>query len=650
MDDHDDDDDDINISRNFSNGNGNDSEPTTLPGAAITSTTTTAITTIATAANTKTMPMTAAPTESAADTSTATNTSSAANNNPSPMTTIAPEIPRWRFVAKAKKTEGYSSHAAGTVVQGLSAEELAGRYNNSNWRRNVITRDEISEDERIERKDSIDEGMLEVHHDERKIGKLNLTEASNDDKVMLNYHAGREKRRIKDGSDNDATNDDSNDEDYHAAQHHLLPLHPVLTAETDNDSRLDQVERQEPAVVEQQVQDELTEVEKDEYSVSKQSEECKVNIASSPALLLPRSIEELPESDVAKQSQHSKTLKWTMAFILLVSLLAIILGVTLGGSGGRKSTVVDINIASDEGAVPTIVPSYSSSPTQQLLQLQRQQPTSMPTILPSRDTSLFVSQKPTEAMVTISPTSLPQTDLPTTSIIPSLSPTLQPTCETNYNDFNLCIALDMSGSVCNGNTGFECYSCEPETICLESISGGVGEDKTICCTNFYEVIEFSKLIIRSLEILPVTQSYSLVSFGNNATLDLDLASPEDMLVALDGLIYTGGKTNHADAISACHTSLISSTEITRKNIMLLITDGYPSEPKNMPKESAEVAATEAKSDGVFIIPIAIQLQFSPEPTPYLQSISSDGTVFDVSDFDLLDDIEEDLFAQVSCQV
>ncbi len=84
--------------------------------------------------------------------------------------------------------------------------------------------------------------------------------------------------------------------------------------------------------------------------------------------------------------------------------------------------------------------------------------------------------------------------------------------------------------------------------------------------------------------------------------------------------------------------------------MLLITDGYPSEPKNMPRESAEVAATEAKSDGVFIIPIAIQLQFSPEPTPYLQSISSDGTVFDVSDFDLLDDIEEDLFAQVSCQV
>jgi hypothetical protein len=30
----------------------------------------------------------------------------------------APETPRWRFVNKAKKTEGYSSSAAGRFVQG----------------------------------------------------------------------------------------------------------------------------------------------------------------------------------------------------------------------------------------------------------------------------------------------------------------------------------------------------------------------------------------------------------------------------------------------------------------------------------------------------------------------------------------------------
>eukprot|EP00585_Thalassiosira_rotula_P012562 CAMPEP_0196133454 /NCGR_PEP_ID=MMETSP0910-20130528/2674_1 /TAXON_ID=49265 /ORGANISM="Thalassiosira rotula, Strain GSO102" /LENGTH=490 /DNA_ID=CAMNT_0041393183 /DNA_START=143 /DNA_END=1611 /DNA_ORIENTATION=- len=42
-------------------------------------------------------------------------------------TTIA-EPPRWRFVNSAKKSLGYSSTAAGTVVQGLSAQELAVRY------------------------------------------------------------------------------------------------------------------------------------------------------------------------------------------------------------------------------------------------------------------------------------------------------------------------------------------------------------------------------------------------------------------------------------------------------------------------------------------------------------------------------------------
>ena len=178
-------------------------------------------------------------------------------------------------------------------------------------------------------------------------------------------------------------------------------------------------------------------------------------------------------------------------------------------------------------------------------------------------------------------------------------------------------------------------------------------NKATCCNNFYDVIEFSKLIIGSLDtMLPVSRSYSLVSFGNNATLDLDLAdTSEEMVLALDGLVYTGGKTNHAAAISACHTSLVSSsTDNTRKNIMLLITDGYPSVPVDTPQASAEAAATAAKSDGVFIIPITIKLQFTPEPTPYLQRISSDGTALDVSDFGVLDGIEKELIAQVSCQV
>jgi len=37
---------------------------------------------------------------------------------------IVSDIPSWRFLSKAKKTEGYSSMAAGVVVEGISANEL----------------------------------------------------------------------------------------------------------------------------------------------------------------------------------------------------------------------------------------------------------------------------------------------------------------------------------------------------------------------------------------------------------------------------------------------------------------------------------------------------------------------------------------------
>ncbi|KAL3808766.1 hypothetical protein ACHAXA_001342 [Cyclostephanos tholiformis] len=42
---------------------------------------------------------------------------------------LAPETPRWRFVNKAKKTEGYSSSAAGTYVKGISSRELVDKNN-----------------------------------------------------------------------------------------------------------------------------------------------------------------------------------------------------------------------------------------------------------------------------------------------------------------------------------------------------------------------------------------------------------------------------------------------------------------------------------------------------------------------------------------
>ncbi|KAL7537993.1 hypothetical protein ACHAXR_008198 [Thalassiosira sp. AJA248-18] len=136
-----------------------------------------------------------------------------------------------------------------------------------------------------------------------------------------------------------------------------------------------------------------------------------------------------------------------------------------------------------------------------------------------------------------------------------------------------------------------------------------------------------------------------------------MAPLEQTILALEDLTYTGGSTNHADAINACRTSLALAANTPegdgrRKSLILLITDGDPSEPEGTPLWDAQVAATQAKSEGAFIIPLHISQSSSlvPETASYLQSISSDGLVFDVSEFAALGSLEDRLLAQISCQV
>jgi Mg-chelatase subunit ChlD len=140
------------------------------------------------------------------------------------------------------------------------------------------------------------------------------------------------------------------------------------------------------------------------------------------------------------------------------------------------------------------------------------------------------------------------------------------------------------------------------------------------------------------------RSFSIVPFATNAELANDLSTMTEALNSLDALTYTGGMTNHAAAIDLCRSSLESSPE-DRKKFLLLITDGSPSVPEGSPEAEAEAAAEEAKSEGIFIIPVMIKQEVSA----YLQRISSDGTVFDASDFVDLASLQETLLAQVECQ-
>jgi Mg-chelatase subunit ChlD len=140
--------------------------------------------------------------------------------------------------------------------------------------------------------------------------------------------------------------------------------------------------------------------------------------------------------------------------------------------------------------------------------------------------------------------------------------------------------------------------------------------------------------------------YSVVGFATEVTQQTLLLPPKEALQELNGVEYSGGRTNHADAINTCHESLSAASQVGNpKNLIILITDGTPSEPQDAPEAAAEEAAAQAKNDGVNIIPVTIGI---PSGMAYLQGISSDGQVFGVDDFDELDSLQEAILDQVFC--
>jgi len=204
----------------------------------------------------------------------------------------------------------------------------------------------------------------------------------------------------------------------------------------------------------------------------------------------------------------------------------------------------------------------------------------------------------------------------------------------------------MSGSVCNGSGGGQCESCEPLNQCNSG-----GEKPSICCPNFSNMLEFAKDLTTALGELSTDQDFSLVHFGTEVSIASTLDSWRQAIKSINKLRYTGGMTNLAGAITSCQLTLDQSPS-DRKNLMLILTDGAPSVPGSL--QNARNVATAAAQDAIgketFIIPVLIE-----EPNPfdfavtYLRNnISSDGKVF-LSDFEGLNDLQETLFEQVTCQ-
>ena len=310
-------------------------------------------------------------------------------------------------------------------------------------------------------------------------------------------------------------------------------------------------------------------------------------------------------------------------------------------------------------AKPSVVssnaPSISSSTS----------PSASPSASPSYPPSQSPTSSPIAPLPTISPTLPPTSKSPTASptkgekvetpqIKPTPIPSLRPTCKFDQN-FNLCIAVDMSGSICSNDSG--CIGCPSDTCRNEFVTEGT------CCNNFAFVKGFASLMIQSLSKFQSDQTFSIVQFATEGQLISLMQSDSEALSTIDDLYYTGGITNHAEAIRECRRSLAAShgfqnsnsaaatpTE-THQNIMMLITDGKPTTPEDDPFGAAKAEARKAKEEnGVFIIPVFISPKYDGEALSFMRGLSSNDKVFDVVDFESLKTLKERLVKEISCSL
>jgi len=172
-----------------------------------------------------------------------------------------------------------------------------------------------------------------------------------------------------------------------------------------------------------------------------------------------------------------------------------------------------------------------------------------------------------------------------------------------------------------------------------------------CCNNFANVKELATVIVNLLGDLPVDISFSVVQFASDARVVSGLSSAGQTLSTIGQLTYSGGLDNHASAIDMCQQTLSSSSN--EKRIIMLLTDGETGVSEYVPEGAAESAATSAKSEGTFIIPVLVSPD-APDTNegaiPLLSRLSSSGEVFDFTDYDMAGvlQLQEELLDHVSC--
>lgn len=170
--------------------------------------------------------------------------------------------------------------------------------------------------------------------------------------------------------------------------------------------------------------------------------------------------------------------------------------------------------------------------------------------------------------------------------------------------------------------------CSPQLSCRDQ-----GFVPGQCCSNFVEITDFAAQMTESFHDYPANVMTSVVSFSGYATIEMGLGTRNATLDALDELVYTGGWTDHSDALQSCASTLNGDAQ----SFILLITDGVPTQPAD-PQRAGIMAAADAKNDGHQILPVFISNTYDLAAHEYMSTMSSDGRVWDVSDFEGLNQL------------
>lgn len=594
----------------------------------------------------------------------------------SPVKITAPEPPRWRFVTEAKKSLGYNSLHAGSYIKGQSSNDLGAKYTAPDISLYKPAKEEVDVGKANVQlpasmpfaKDDTGVGKLGVNvppHNafgkgNNQVGKLNVQEENpTDSQLPTGSFGGLPKHwsstshprvRFKEWDVNmEVGPKTERDHEWYDGQVHesyKMPGDEVTGMKVGGVGKLsfrgpgaseDAFVGGVPKGSRGQDLETAEGDELDDYGDPREGALFATNNGSESTNAKNTDNNEYNESlaDPVKEASEKRKRRCLLILLPLLLVLVTILAVLFLKEEEEESAAVVA--AATSGVVlipPIIIMNETSVPSEMPIMMN---PSKQPTVKSSE----APSREPTSSPV-LSPTPPQPTRNPTNR------PTPQPTCSTEQ-DFNLCIAVDMSGSVCNyGTNGSDCLNCRaaflPIFFTSECRDNFVSEDT--CCNNFANVKDFSSSMVNLLDDFPAEKSFSVVQFANSAQLMSGLKSVEQINPVISELDYTGGVTNHAAAIQMCQQTLSSFGG--RKNFIMLVTDGVSTEPEFEPEAAAEEAATSAKSNGTFIIPVFISPTNDWDALAFMSRLSSDGEVFDVTDFDSLNSLQDRLVDQVSC--